>query len=305
MKPIPVILDTDIGSDIDDTWALAALVQSPELDLRLVTTTSGDTRYRALVAAKLLEAAGRADVPIGIGLFHGEAEDKHRHQGPWVEGYHLEDYPGRIFEDGVQAMIDVVGSQPEPVTVISIGPCFNFPEVFRRAPDFAAKCRFIGMHGSVDTGYGPGSPPEPETNVRLDVDGFRQVLHAPWQSLKITPLDTCGSFVIAGEAFQRLRRSPSPLVRACLENYDIWARRVDWMTVDFEHERTSVLFDNVAVAMAYTDAFFEYERIPLSVSDTGLTLRDPQGTPVDTAIRWRGLREFENHVTERLLHPLP
>jgi hypothetical protein len=35
----PVILDTDIGDDIDDTWALAMLLKSPELDLKFVTTT--------------------------------------------------------------------------------------------------------------------------------------------------------------------------------------------------------------------------------------------------------------------------
>jgi inosine-uridine nucleoside N-ribohydrolase len=53
-KPIPVILDTDIGGDIDDTWALAMLLKSPELDLKLVVTDTGNTTYRAGVAAKLL-----------------------------------------------------------------------------------------------------------------------------------------------------------------------------------------------------------------------------------------------------------
>ena len=41
--PLPVILDTDIGGDIDDTWALAMLLRSPELDLRVGTTCTGDT----------------------------------------------------------------------------------------------------------------------------------------------------------------------------------------------------------------------------------------------------------------------
>ena len=51
MDKIPVILDTDIGSDIDDTWALAMLLKSPELDLKFVTTTTGDPRYRAKIVA--------------------------------------------------------------------------------------------------------------------------------------------------------------------------------------------------------------------------------------------------------------
>jgi len=58
-RSVPVILDTDIGDDIDDTWALALLLRSPEVDLRLVTTDYGNTVYRARVAARLLEVAGR------------------------------------------------------------------------------------------------------------------------------------------------------------------------------------------------------------------------------------------------------
>ena len=50
-KPIPVILDTDIGNDIDDNWALGLLLKMPELAPKLVLSCTGDTNYRALVAA--------------------------------------------------------------------------------------------------------------------------------------------------------------------------------------------------------------------------------------------------------------
>ena len=63
---IPVILDTDIGSDIDDTWALAMLMRCPELDLKMVLTETADTTYRAALTAKFLTVAGRDDVPIAI-----------------------------------------------------------------------------------------------------------------------------------------------------------------------------------------------------------------------------------------------
>jgi hypothetical protein len=45
--PIPIVLDTDIGGDIDDAFALAVVLDSPELDLRAVTTVSGDTGTRS------------------------------------------------------------------------------------------------------------------------------------------------------------------------------------------------------------------------------------------------------------------
>ena len=53
-KPVPVILDTDIGSDLDDTWALAMALKSPEIDLKLVTVTEFDVEYQAKLAAKML-----------------------------------------------------------------------------------------------------------------------------------------------------------------------------------------------------------------------------------------------------------
>jgi inosine-uridine nucleoside N-ribohydrolase len=58
-SPIPLILDTDIGTDIDDTWALAMVLRCAELDLRLVVSATGNTEYRAAIIARLLEVEGR------------------------------------------------------------------------------------------------------------------------------------------------------------------------------------------------------------------------------------------------------
>src|SRR6516164_7533507 len=66
-KPKPVILTTDIGDDIDDTWALGLLLKSPELDLKLVLGDYGKNQYRAKLLAKFLQTVGHSNVPIGIG----------------------------------------------------------------------------------------------------------------------------------------------------------------------------------------------------------------------------------------------
>ena len=76
----PVLLDTDIGSDVDDALALALLLAlRDELDLVAVTTVTGDTALRARIASRLLAAAGRPEVevcageslPLAGGLFPG------------------------------------------------------------------------------------------------------------------------------------------------------------------------------------------------------------------------------------------
>ena len=68
VKKIPVILYTDIGDDIDDTWALGMLLRCPELDVKLVVSDYGKVQYRAKLLAKFLQVAGRTDIPVGLGL---------------------------------------------------------------------------------------------------------------------------------------------------------------------------------------------------------------------------------------------
>ncbi len=66
-KPIPIIFDTDIGDDIDDALALALALQSPELDVRAVTTVIDDVESRTRLAWKELGLFGRRDIPLATG----------------------------------------------------------------------------------------------------------------------------------------------------------------------------------------------------------------------------------------------
>ena len=296
--PIPVILDTDIGSDVDDTWALVMLLRSPELDLKLVVTATCDTVYRARLTAKLLETADRTDVPIGIGLRFDACNE---FQAPWIEGYGLASYPGVVHEDGVDAMIDVVRRSPDPVTIIAIGPLTNLKRALEIAPDIAPKCRLVGMHGSVDRGYGPGSPPTPEANVKNDIDAARVVFAAPWRDVLLTPLDTCDDAILRGSRYDRIRDSRDALIAALMENYRIWAGLVTWVTVDFVAKRSSTLFDTVAVYLAYSEDRVAIESTRIAVTDEGLTVRDAAGSPARIAIGWTDLDGYLDHLTERLL----
>ena len=125
MEKIPVILDTDIGSDIDDTWALIMMLNSPELDIKLITSTTGNTVERAKIIAKLLEISGHTEIPIGIGV----NPDNHVcNQAAWVKDYNLADYPGQIYDDGVQAITETIMSSQKEITLICIGPLPNIGE---------------------------------------------------------------------------------------------------------------------------------------------------------------------------------
>ena len=67
---IPIILDTDIGTDVDDALALALAVRSPEIDILAVTTVGVDACLRGRIARKLLRVLGRDEIPVAAGCGH-------------------------------------------------------------------------------------------------------------------------------------------------------------------------------------------------------------------------------------------
>ena len=301
---VPVLLDTDIGTDIDDAWALAMLLASPELDLRLVTTVSGETDYRGGLCARLLDVAGRADIPIGLGIsgpLRVPPAMQGRPQGNWADARNLATHP-TVHADGVQALIDAIEASAEPPVVLAIGPLTNIAEALRRAPHIAGKARFVGMHGAVRVGYRPESAPVPEYNVLADVTAARTVFAAPWEKT-ITPLDTCGSVVLRNEAYARVAGHaeawPDSLAAAVLETYRLWLPAVG-RNPERWRDRSTVLFDTVAVYLAFSEAGLEMETLPIKVADNGLTVIEPAGDPVRVATAWRDHAAFERLLVARL-----
>ena len=138
------------------------------------------------------------------------------------------------------------------------------------------------MQGSVFKGYG-GGPVSAEYNVKDNVAAAQKVLSAPWKQITITPLDTCGLVTLSGQRFQKLLESDDPLVKALLENYRIWAKKEQVGDL----KASSVLFDTVAVYLAYRDRpLVKLQPLSIAVTPEGFTKVDPQGTKMSVATDW-------------------
>jgi inosine-uridine nucleoside N-ribohydrolase len=292
---IPIILDTDIGDDIDDTWALVMLLKSPEFDLKLVTTTHGKAVYRARIVAHLFEVFGRTDIAVGLGA---GGHDGTGRQQPWIEDYDLKNYPGKIHEDGVQALIDALMKAPQPITIISIGPSTTVAAALERRPEIASRATFVGMQGAVRKGY-DGGPVGPEYNVHENVPAAKRALLAPWIKTVITPLDTCGLVRLKGARFHALKKNRDKLIAALLENYRIWAKKdsVDELT------GSSILFDTVAVYLALPGPkpHLHLEQLAINVTSDGMTIVDPAGVPMSVATAWKDFDAYEDFLLKLLL----
>lgn len=295
--PTPVILDTDIGTDIDDTWALAMLLKSPRLDPKLVVSASGDTEYRARLAARILEGAGRADVPVGVGI-PSEMNGGQPQARP-IESYPLSAYPGAVHADGVDAMIDAILASPERVTLVSIGPLTNVAAALEREPRIASRARLVGMHGSVRIGYRGGSEIAAEYNVLSDIPACRRALAADWE-VTLTPLDTCGLVRLEGAPYRRVRHQRDPVLDILFEHVGAWLDAVGAPSDRIESHSTT-LYDTVAVYLAESEDLLEIEELGLRVDDQGYTRIDPAARPVRVATGWRDHAAFHDFLVERLV----
>lgn len=287
----PIILDTDLGDDIDDTWALCMLLGLPDADVRLITTAAGDAPAKTRLIAKMLERLNRTDIPLGTGI---GSKTGNMNQAQWLGDYDLADYTGTVHADGVGAMIDVIRASSEPVTLLVLGPQMNLKAALERAPDIAQKARVVAMAGSVHIGYNGKEGRQPEWNVVCDVPAAKAVFAAPWE-ITIAPLDLCGTLTLSGEQYRRVAESTSPRAQVVMENYAIWANRGSYAA-----DASSVLFDTAAVYLVLDDALCEMETINLIVDDQGNTVPDENGRPVRCGLRWKDRTAFDELLINAL-----
>ena len=307
---IPLIFDTDICDDIDDTWALSLLLQSNEFDVKLITTEVGNTSLKAKTVAKFLQTVGRTDIPIGIGIQHHKRS--HR-QSAWAKDYDLSSYPGKIYKDGVQALIDTIMKSRKPIKVVAVGPLPNIAAALEREPKIAKNAEFVGMHGSIYLGYGGSSEPSAEYNVKAYVKDAQKVFTAPW-NMTITPLDTCGLVQLKGRKYQEVLNRKSPLTQALIENYRVWFKQgilsnqkdisVSELTkkVDAKlNSSSSTLFDTVGIYLAMSTDLVKMEKLPIKVTNDGYTRVDKKGKLINCATEWKDLGAFEDFLVDRLI----
>ncbi|BCB88068.1 nucleoside hydrolase [Phytohabitans suffuscus] len=124
--PERILLDTDIGSDIDDAVCLAYLLAQPACDLLGITTVTGEATKRAMLASALCRVAG-ADVPIRPGaedtLDGRPSPQALAHQADRVAGWpHETEFPEG---DAVDFLARTIRAHPGEVTLLTIGPLTN------------------------------------------------------------------------------------------------------------------------------------------------------------------------------------
>jgi purine nucleosidase len=135
-EAIPLLLDTDIGSDIDDAIALGYLLRQPRCELLGVTTVTGDVQKRAALAEITVRAAGREDVPIHCGRREVLSFGCGQPNVPQYESVkHLPHRLDRPENTAIPFLRDTIRRRPGEVVLLSIGPFSNLALLFELDPE--------------------------------------------------------------------------------------------------------------------------------------------------------------------------
>lgn len=262
--PQEVIVDTDIGDDIDDALALALVLSSPEFRVDGITTSFGDTGLRAREVQRLLRIAGRPGIPVAAGP--RTAPGTPFTQAEWATA---EPQPPTPFPDAVGFMLDRLrAAPPGRITLIALAPLTTVGAMIDRDPvAFRRLRRVVMMGGSIRRGYGAhagetSSQPSIEYNIHSDPAGFAKLL-ASTVPIEMMPIDA--TEIALGDARRnRLFAIHSPLNGALSELYRQWAAHNSWGV-------TPTLFDVVPVARLLRPSVCKPVPLKIAVSNAGAT----------------------------------
>lgn len=213
-----LILDTDIGSDVDDAMALALILGRPDLDLLGVTTVYGDTLLRARLAQRYAGLAGRR-ITVCAGIeepLSGRDVWWAGHEGSLHGDLHKEPVST---ESAVTFLTRTVAERPGEVDVVAIGPLTNIAAALDADPAFENNVRALWVMG------GRFTKGEPEHNFRSDAIAARRVFRSAIPTT-VSGLDITSAIQVDQEHIGQLAAA-GPLGAALSRDIDQWWRYWD------------------------------------------------------------------------------
>jgi purine nucleosidase len=268
-----LLLDTDIGSDIDDSLCLAYLLCQQQCEILGITTVSGDSVNRAKIASALLKAAGRDDIPVYLGVEQPLLIPQKQAVAHQVK--YLSKWPHETkFPEGqaIEFMRRTIRENPNEITLLAVGPLTNIALLFAVDPEIPALLkRLVIMCGVFAYKY-QGDSCLSEWNARCDPHATAMVYNAPVKNIVSVGLDVTGQVVM--EKDEILKRFNTDILKVVLDFSGI-----------LDNTRKSIVYhDPLAAAVIFKREICDFKRGNVEVETgnnrlEGLTYwkEDPKG----------------------------
>jgi purine nucleosidase len=277
-----VIIDTDIGDDIDDAFAVALALRSPELQVLQIDAGYGDTHLRARLLQHFLRDSGLPQVPVAQGVTTHTTN-------VFTQRAYAEQQPSHPYPDAISTSLDLIRKSPGEITLIAIAPLSNIGAMIDRDPAaFRELKRVVMMGGSIRQGYGNNKAPEPEWNIKMDI-GSAQKLFASGVPIFVMPLDAT---ILKLEAAKRQTV------------FSHGSRLTDQLAILYKQwgSETPTLFDAMAVAYTIDRALCPTTPLRIHVDDRGMTVPGKGAPNANVCLRSSSEDFFRFYLPRVLSH---
>lgn len=266
-----IIIDTDPG--IDDAMAIFFALNSPELELIGLTTIFGNgfTDLTTINALRLLEIAGRSDIPVAVGAAQPLA-DHFSEPGVVVHGddgqgnLHLSPPTTKpVEQNAADFIVEQVMRTPGEITLVPIGPLTNIALALQQEPRIAKAVREVVIMGG--NAYCPGNiTPSAEANIFHDPEAADMVFGADW-SVTMVGLDVTQKTVMTGAQLDKLAQSEKAMSKhlsGIIPFYKDFTLKVNKFDGIYLHDPTTLAY------LVAKDAF-ETKQKPVRVETQGMS----------------------------------
>ena len=257
MDRIKIIIDTDIGDDVDDALAIALAIVSPEIELLGITTVYKNTNLRASLARDMLRVFGVADsVPVLPGFsqpirYHVD-DTVIPHQCCDLKTAPLEGKPA----DAVSFIINTVRDCPETV-IVAIGPMTNIAMAIKLAPDVMKNASIIAMGGAFTAVY-------PEYNIMCDPEAAHIMINSG-ADISMIGLDVTTKCVLTKEDERLILNQTSDTGRYLARLSGIW--------IETSKAKKITLHDPLTVALIASPDILSLRKEPVRIELEGTFTR--------------------------------
>ena len=264
---VPLVVDTDIGSDVDDALALALAIRHPDLELRAVSTVSSQPDARARLARRLLDLAGATDVPVAVGA-SAPGDDRNV-----IGAEHLALLAPTSDLAPPKDAITLLVALDADVSLATIGQQTNAAAAAGRDPALPHRIAGLTVMGGsfapFEAADGHTYGAERDWNLVLDPSSAVTSLSAGWR-VRYVPIDVTFGTVLTRAHVERLRAGDE-LCRLLADLVDAWAARM--FPASASTDVACYLHDPLTVACVTDCEFIEAARLAVTV------MVDARGVP--------------------------
>lgn len=230
MEKKKLIIDTDVGTDFDDAFAVLLASISEEIELLGVTTVWSNSYQRAFITRKVLKIAGRLDVPVFAGISKPIDQSEnvwYGYEGGGILDEGDEDDPDLKPQDkhAVDFIIDTVMANPGEVTLITLGSLSNLGVALLKEPRIAQNLKEVISMGGVIVPIvdkmGISRSPIEEYNFNCDKIATEIVFKSGLNHTLI-PIDVTLKVPVPPAYVEKLKNSDKPIAKAAYRMLEAW-----------------------------------------------------------------------------------